>query len=148
MIGELFCWDGVWMFLRYLSYNLGRYERRLKLKWVDMRNYRERLLKIRFGRHVRFVDVGMTGSLYHHLLLCLNEILWPYFEIRRYRNGNTGPGGVLPILSVHDWDRLEHMYGSEAVDARFERITPQTQVDIPTDGRGNVIREYDKAYKL
>ncbi|WP_090631143.1 hypothetical protein [Parapedobacter indicus] len=34
MIGELFCWDGVWMFLRYLSYNLGRYERRLKLKWV------------------------------------------------------------------------------------------------------------------
>src|SRR5690606_12160216 len=48
MIGELFCWDGVWMFLRYLSYNLGHYESRFKLEWVDVRNYPERLLKIRF----------------------------------------------------------------------------------------------------
>lgn len=148
MIGELFCWDGVFDFLTYISYNLGHYRRQFKLAWVALRNYPERLLKIRFGRQVRFVDVGMVGCLYLHLLLCLNEIFWPYFEIRRYRNGNTGPGGVLPILSVHDWDRLEHMHGYEAVDSKFERITPKTELVIPTDERGDFIRPYNEFFGL
>lgn len=148
MIGELFCWDGVFDFLTYISYNLGGHRRRFKLAWVDVRNYPERLLKIRFGRQVRFVDVGMAGCLYLHLLLCLNEIFWPYFEIRRYRNGNTGPGGVLPILSVHDWDRLEHMHGCEAVDSKFERITPKTELVVPTDGKGGFIRPYNELFGL
>ncbi|GGH00101.1 hypothetical protein GCM10007415_40010 [Parapedobacter pyrenivorans] len=148
MIGELFCWDGVWEFLKYLSFNLGHYQRRFKLAWVALHNYPERLLKIRFGRHVRFVDVGMGGSLYLHLLLCLNEIFWPYFEIRRYRNGNTGPGGVLPILSVYDWNRLEQMHGCEAMDSKFERITPKTELFIPTDGKGEFIRPYNELLGL
>lgn len=148
MIGELFCWDGVWTFLNYLSYHLGHERLRFKLEWVALRNYPERLLKISFGRQVRFVDVGMGGCLYLHLLLCLNEIFWPYFEIRRYRNGNTGPGGILPVLSVHDWGRLEQIHGCEAVDSKFEQITPKTELDIPTDGNGDFIRPYDNLVGL
>ena len=45
-------------------------------------------------------------------------------------------------------ERLDAMHGRDAVDEKFERITPQTQVDIPTDERGDVIRGYDETYGL
>lgn len=144
-IGKLICNEGAWEFVSQLADTLGIDRYRFDMKWVKSKRYPRRILVLRFGWPTRFVDVGMPGNLYLHLLLCLNELFWPHYQIRRYRNGNTGQGGILPILSVHDWDRLETLYGREAVDSKFERITPQTRVDIATDEWGDLIREYDEA---
>lgn len=148
IIGELFCYDGPWLFLEYIRDALYLDAGLFKISWVKACKPRKRILALRFDRQVCFVDVGMAGNLYLHLLLTLNELFWPRHEIRRYRNGNTGHGGILCILSVREWDRLADIRGQAAVDARFERITQQTVIDYPTDTAGIHICTYQKEFRL
>lgn len=144
IVGELYCCDGAWDFLEYVRDRLGPDRCLFKVKWLKAGKHPERILSIRFDRQVSFVDVAMAGNLYLHLLLTLNELFWPNHEIRRYLNGNTGHGGILGILSVKEWHRLADIRGKDAVDRKFERITAQTVVDIPTDHQGRDILVYDK----
>lgn len=148
IVGELYCSDGVFEFLAQLRGTLGVDRVLFRVDWVKAGKLGKRILSIRFGKQASFVDVAMAGNLYLHLLLTLNELLWPNHEIRRYRNGNTGQGGILAILSVKEWERLGQIRGREAVDRKFERIDAQAVVDIRTDHEGMDILAYDKILGL
>lgn len=99
----------------------------------------EQVLALRFGRGVRILDMDHPGNPTVNLLLCINQLLYPNYEIRKYRGHCTAETAYCITLAVHEWCTLERTYGRAAADTFFEPINTQTSLPA-IDGSGFVLR--------
>lgn len=142
VVAELIVWDGIRSFLRVFSSSLYKDENHLSTKWVGPGKDRKRVLAMQYRAKTQYIDVAMPGNLVRQVLLSLNHVLWPDYEIRRCLDGFTGCGSMLLPMSPMDWERLEALHGRDAVAEKFEKITDRTVVDIHTDERGHDLEIY------
>ncbi|HWK99937.1 MAG TPA: hypothetical protein VNQ55_08320 [Parapedobacter sp.] len=90
----------------------------------------DRVIAIRFGSEARFLDIEHPGNPAFNVLRCVNELLYPHYEIRKYRGIRSSESAFCITLAVHEWCSLESHYGQSAVDAFFEPLS--TDTELPT----------------
>ena len=92
--------------------------------------YRERVIALHFGLQTRFLDIEHPGNPAVNVLLCTNQLLYPHYEIRKYRGLCCSESAYCITLAVHEWCALESRYGESAVYAVFEPISVDTVLPV------------------
>lgn len=106
---------------------------RLTYKLVSSGVMHERVLSMRFDNKTIYLDIAIPGNLYLHLLLCLNQVMYPYYELRRYRFRESDQGDLLVPMSPAEWHALEVLEGKPRVHETFQQLTERTTLVIRTD---------------
>jgi len=91
---------------------------------------RGRILGLHFLDELYFLDIELPGNPALNVLICVNRLLYPHYEVRKYRGPESAECMHCITLALHEWCALESRFGEAAVGAVFEPITCQTALPV------------------
>ncbi|MFC3198129.1 hypothetical protein ACFOET_10955 [Parapedobacter deserti] len=127
------CCYGPLMVIESCSDVLAEDAHRLTYRLVGSGVIHERVLALQFECKTLYIDIAVPVNIYLHLLLCLNELLAPYYELRRYSRYIAANGDIILPLKPAEWETLTKQKGARKVEAAFQRITERTELAIRPD---------------
>lgn len=130
---DLYSWEEIFGFIDWFRYTLYNDYDKLSAREISIGADTHQVTVIEFDGKTRYIDTRMPGNLYLHFLLCLNDVLAPHYELRRYRESEFDYCGILFPMAPEEWQALEAQHGHEAVAAKFERLTPAIRLQIDDD---------------
>jgi len=96
--------------------------RRFAYRLVGAEVLRQRVLLIQYDERKLYLDATLPGHPHNWLLMGLDQIVRPSYELRRYRLQPTYATNVFTVLAPADWRRLEREFGSQRLKKAFEPI--------------------------